>query len=298
MKTLIIYNPSSGKGKGKKVALELFECLKNRSISSYLVESQSKADLQESIKKLAFSFDLIFVCGGDGTFRDSIQTIQELDADIPLALIPAGSGNDFAKSIGINKQSTQELADIYLKSEDIYVYGISCNNDYLINVFGVGIDTAILKRRLGYKFLSGSFSYMASALRTLFTYKARKYRIKLDDIEFEDNLYIVAVGSGKYFGGGMMICPQADPYSEFFHIVMMKKANVFKLIKAFKNIYKGKHIDLPYIDSYMSKTIQIEFLNGEEYYNLDGDIKIEGSVLTLKKDTKKKIKLKSPILVK
>ncbi len=296
MKTLIIYNPTSGKGKGKKVAFELFEYIKNKGLSSYLVESQSKSDLQENIKKLANSFELIFVCGGDGTFRDAIEAVQEIGADIPLALIPAGSGNDFAKSVGIIDQSTEELVDIYLKSEDIYVYGIDCNDDYLINVFGIGIDTAILKRRLGYRVLKGSFSYMASAFRTLFTYKPRKYRIKLDDIEIEDNLYIVAVGNGKYFGGGMMICPKADPYSEYFHVVMMKKANVFKLIKAFKNIYKGTHIDLPYIDSYLSKTVEIEFLDGKEYYNLDGDIKLDASVLTLKKDTKKQIKLKSPIL--
>lgn len=295
MRINIVYNPTSGSGNGKIVASELYEYIKEKNIEVSLSESKNKADLMALVKKNAISHDLIFVCGGDGTFRDSIEAIQDSEIDVPLALIPAGSGNDFAKSIGI-KADTKELADIYLKSTDIYVHGIHCNDKFLINVFGVGIDTVILKRRLSYKYIKGSFSYMLSALVTLFSYKPRKYRLRLDDKEIIDNLYIISVCNGNFFGGGMMIGPDADVFSPEFQVVTMPKSNVFKLIKAFANIYKGKHTDLPYVNTYKANKVEVEFLDGEEYYNLDGDIILGHEKLILKKTDGASIRLKKPFL--
>ncbi len=295
MKLYIVYNPTSGAGRGKIVANELYEYLKENNIDVFLSESKSKKDLMSLVSKNAKSFDLIFICGGDGTFRDSIEAIQLIGADVPLALIPAGSGNDFAKSIGIEAE-TRELADIYLQSGDIYVYGIKCNDKFLINIFGVGIDTAILKRRLSYKFIKGSFSYMLSALVTLFSYKPRRYRLRLDDKEIIDSLYIISVCNGNYFGGGMMIGPDADYLSPEFQILTMPKSNVFRLIKAFSHIYKGTHTSLPYVNSYKASRVEINFLDGEEYYNIDGDIVLANEKLILSKTDAPSIRLKKPYL--
>ncbi len=297
MKILIVYNPISGSGIGKKVALELYEYLESKFLSATLIESKSKEDLQNSLAREIENYELVLICGGDGTFRDAIETAVCEGATTPIGLIPAGSGNDFGRAFGI-KNTPKDLLDIYLKSDDTYVYGIHYNDNYLINVFGVGLDTAILKKRQDFKYLKGSFSYLVSAIINLFTYKASRYRVKLDDETIEGRFNIVSVCNGQYIGGGMKIGPNADMYSEYFEIITMEKSSIYKLVKGFARIYKGGHIELPYVNSYRSKTVQIEFLDHGEYMNIDGDVVYEEKKVVLKKDETPVIKLKKPYLSK
>lgn len=293
MRILLAYNPNSGSGAGKRVASELMSYLNAKGLSVNSFESKSREDLQESLQKMAKDYSLAFICGGDGTFRDAIEAIQNSGQPLPLGLIPAGSGNDFLRSIGKNF-SLPDLVDYYLASDLLKVYACRCNEKVFINVFGVGIDTAILKRRMSFKKIKGVLSYFLSTLITLFSYQPRKYRITLDDMVLEDRYYIVTVCNGKYFGGGMQIAPSGDPESEYFQVVMMKKANLFKLIFAFTKIYKGKHTGLSYVDSFFSKSVKIELLSGEEYYNIDGDIYPESKMIDLRKTKDPSVLLKNP----
>ncbi len=296
MKVLLIFNPISGSGKGKKVALEIYEHIKNKNIKIDLIETESKQDLQNSLLESAKDYSLVLVCGGDGTFRDAMETMVSIDSPCPVGLIPAGSGNDFGKAFGI-KNKSKELVDIYLESEETNVYGVNYNNSYLINVFGVGIDVAILKKRESVKYLKGAFAYFIAALITLFTYKTKEYRVKLDNEIIEGKFFIVSVCNGQYIGGGMRIGPNADMNSNEFEIIMMRKTSRFKLLKGFANIYKGKHVDLPYIDSYKSKTVCIEFIEEGEDMNVDGDVYYEENKVYLVKDQEASLRLKKPYLI-
>lgn len=295
MSILIACNPKSGSGEGIVVGKKLLDHLKSLSYQVDFLQSESKEHLQSALIESACKYDLIFICGGDGTFRDSIAAIQDSNYDVPLALVPAGSGNDFAKSFGI-KGELSDLAETYLKSKESLVQVTKCNEESFINVFGVGIDTAILERRLTFKRLKGSLAYLCASLITLFRYRPRLYRITLDNEVLEDRYYIITVCSGKYFGGGMMIAPDADIYSNYFQVVMMRKSGLFQLLNAFINIYKGTHVKLPYVQSYFSGTVKIELLDGEEYYNLDGDIFTEKTALYIRKDDRRLIRLKKPYL--
>lgn len=295
MSILIACNPKSGSGEGIVVALKLQDYLKSLSYRVDFLQSESKDHLQSALMESASKYELIFICGGDGTFRDSIEAIQSSNYDVALALVPAGSGNDFARSYGI-KGELFDLADIYLKSGESLVQVTKCNQGSFINVFGVGIDTAILEKRLTFRRLKGSLAYLCASLITLFRYQPRLYRITLDNEVLEGRYYIVTVCSGKYFGGGMMIAPDADIQSNYFQVVMMRKSRLYQLLNAFINIYKGTHVKLPYVQSYFSRSVKIELLEGEEYYNLDGDIYTEKKALHIRKDDRRMIRLRKPYL--
>ncbi len=290
-KVLVVYNPVSGAGKGKKIAQELLKYLKTKELDIFVIESNNKKNLQESMKNIDQDYELIFVCGGDGTFRDVMETMNKCDWHTPLALIPAGSGNDFIKSLEI-KGEMQVLVDKYLNSKEKKVYNAFCNDLYLINIFGIGIDTEIVKKSVIIKkYIKGGLSYALATLATLLTYKPKKYQIKLDDKEIEKEIYIMVVCNGKYFGGGMKIAPNADVNLEELEVVILNKVSKIQLLKAFFRIYKGTHIDLPYVESYKCKKVEIECLSGKESINVDGDLFCEKNII-IKKDKPAKIRLK------
>lgn len=286
MKILVIYNPVAGSGKGKRIAKEAISELKASKAELIIHESKSKEDLIKNVRENSRKVDKVIVMGGDGTFRDVAFALEQEDWPCPLGIVPAGSGNDFAKAIGVSGEA-REIIQAYLNTGERTVYGVDCNDKFLLNVFGVGIDTDILMRRnkIG-KYLSGSLCYMVSALSSIVSYKPKNYRIKIDGKSHEGKYYIIAACNGNYFGGGMMIAPKANINEKKLQVMALKKVSRFKLIRAFIKIYSGKHLELDYVDSYMADEVLIDFDGKEQSVNLDGDIVLEKGVRIRKKAAK------------
>ncbi len=294
MNTLIICNPVSGKGNGLKTALEVKEYLIEKQIETKLIKSFSKSDLQELVEDNCSNYDLIFACGGDGTFRDVMEVMQNGNWNSPLALIPGGSGNDFIKSLGTNL-NIKDLVDYYLKSDEISVYTSRVNDLFMLNVLGVGIDTDIVSKTIFLKrFFGGGISYLLASLISIFFYKAKHYKIILDDKVISGEFYIIAICNGKYFGGGMKIAPNADIHEKKLSVMLLRKVNLFKIIKALSLIYSGKHIELDYVEEYFSEKVEIEISGKSEKIDLDGDL-FEVSGIVVSKEKNKSMRLKKTI---
>ncbi len=290
MKILVIYNPTSGKGKSKYIVREIIENLDELKFDYLLYESQSKNDLVEYVERNCSHYNAVFGVGGDGTLRDIALGIQRSNINIPLGVFPAGSGNDLIKSLNL-EEPIKSLVDKYLKRNVDSIYACQCNEATFINIAGIGIDVDILQRRLKLKkYFTGSFCYAVAAVQALFLYKPKKYKIILDDKVIEDEMYIVTIANGKYEGGGMKISPNADLRDKKLNIIMLRKVGKYKLIKAFSKIYKGNHIDLPFVEEINSETIQIDFLGRNEYINHDGDL-LKGSSLKANKNISKALKI-------
>ncbi len=293
MKIFLVYNPVAGSGKGKIIGETLVDLLNKKDFEIDIHKTLGRDDLMSSIKEKASGVDRVFVCGGDGTFRDTIEAMQMIGWPCPIGLFPAGSGNDFAKTLGI-ESSTEDLLETYIQAKELNVYSAKCNENSFINVFGVGIDTDILLRRLSLKrYLGGSLCYLVSSLISIFVYKPKEYKLTIDGTVHTGRYYIVTACNGKFFGGGMKIGPKADLEDKKFHILALKKVGKLKLIKAFKNIYAGKHLELDYVESYTGNNLKIEFSDIDEPINIDGDIIRDGKVY-VRKSVNKDVRLLSP----
>lgn len=288
---LVIYNPSAGNAEGARVGKIVEDELNRKKVDYTSHASKDRQELIDFIKLNALLYNKIIIIGGDGTIRDAIAAMNEVNWPCPLGIIPAGSGNDLARFLGKDIDPVN-LINRYLVAEDEeLIYGAYCNEKSFINVLGAGINTSILNTRNVLKKVFGrKLSYPISSLIAMLFYRPKYYELEIDGKNLNGKYYIITVCNGKYFGAGMKISPEADLQSDKLSLIALRNVNKIKLIKAFMKIYKGEHVTLDYVDYHRAKEIRINFASDGEYVDLDGDL-FSAKELVVRKTPEKSIRI-------
>lgn len=267
---LIIINPVAGKGKGLAVRDKLLNELDKAKITYDIVISSYEGE----IEKIALDADIeriteIIVLGGDGTVVEAINGI--INKKIRLGIIPIGTGNDFFRSI----QPKIDIDDAIKKivDEKIILSDVGKINDtYFLNVSGFGMDSYILENlKKIKKYIKGSIAYTVSTFYTLFSYRSKKVYIEIDGIQLERDIMLVSICNGKYFGGGMMISPNASIDDGQFELIIVKKMSILRFIKLFGKIFKGTHLFVDEVEEFKGKKFKIKS-DVEIPINVDGNL--------------------------
>lgn len=288
---LVIYNPCAGNAEGARVGKIVEDELNRKKVDYTSHVSKDRQELIDFIKLNALLYNKIIIIGGDGTIRDAIAAMNEVNWPCPLGIIPAGSGNDLARFLGKDIDPVN-LINRYLVAEDEeLIYGAYCNEKSFINVLGAGINTSILNTRNVLKKVFGrKLSYPISSLIAMLFYRPKYYELEIDGKNLNGKYYIITVCNGKYFGAGMKISPEADLQSDKLSLIALRNVNKIKLIKAFMKIYKGEHVTLDYVDYHRAKEIRINFASDGEYVDLDGDL-FSAKELVVRKTPEKSIRI-------
>lgn len=227
----IISNPISGRKKRKNKNEVIFTYLKENNIEYILYESKYYNHPYELAREITSSYSTgnIIVMGGDGTFNEVINGINDL-SKWNIGLIPTGSGNDFASCLKLPIKKPLECLKLILKNELKPVDYIKVNNKICANVLGTGIDVAVLQVFETHKKLKGSFRYLVSFLQALASNPKYEFEVSLDDGPFvRKKGFIVVLCNGSTIGGGITICPNANPTDhlmEFVFVESVKKSKI------------------------------------------------------------------------
>lgn len=272
-KILFIVNPVAGHGNGKNLIRIINDYMASTGIE-YAIKVSSKIGNVTELARWGCEQEYtdIIAVGGDGSLVEAVNGIR-LDYPVTLGLMPAGTGNDFARVLNLSKDYTACL-DAIIRGETKSVDVCEVNGERFINVCCCGIDGEIImdtdriKRRI-----RGSSAYLLSTLKALATYSAKKVIIRVDEEEYHREAILVAVGNGRYIGGGMMVTPEAEIDDGILDICIVNKLSKPKLIALFPSIFKGEHIQIkPTVEYVKGKNIQIETLEDRLLINADGNI--------------------------
>lgn len=272
MKILFIINPVAGRNKSEDITFLIRKKMKKANIEFDIVRTSEPGEaIKLSREGLAAGFDTVVAVGGDGTVNEVAMGLI-LNGQGKLGIIPMGTGNDLVKSLDISlepKEAIDVIVKGHFKSIDM---GIA-NNKTFLNVASIGLDAEVVKNTEMVKnFARGKFAYVIGLLITLIRYKHKKLLIQLDDLRLEKKTLLVAVGNGKYYGGGMKICPTANIEDDYFHICLISKISKLKLLFIFPSIFKGNHLKYDkYVTMYKAKNIVIQSQD-EMYLNIDGEV--------------------------
>lgn len=269
-KIKFIINPAAGHGESKDAIKKIHDKMKasgfkySISISGY--EGHVETIAKEAVEEL---YTDVVAVGGDGTVLETFNGI--FNNNINLGIIPAGTGNDFAKMLGISKNIDKALDKIVEGKTKKIDIGI-VNNKYFLNVVGMGIDGEIVEKTSKVKkILKGSAAYVYSTFSSLAQYKCKNVRIEIDGEVYYRKVFLVAVGNGKYFGGGMKITPGAEIDSEDFEVVIINKMSKPKFTILFRKVFSGKHVHEDPVEVFYGKKIKIESMDNL-LVNADGNI--------------------------
>ncbi len=258
-----IVNKTAGNGKGLRVWETMETLLKNRVVSynvSFTEHTGHAGELMEQIDENRLT--AVVVVGGDGTIHEVVNGL--VGKKVALGIVPAGSGNDLARSLGVPFDSIGALDRILaggVRSIDVPKVG----EEYFISIAGLGFDGKVaqvtnksrMKRFLN-KVGLGGLSYVINIFNVLFTYKPLKVAITVDGEmnEYED-VWLVAVANLPYYGGGIMICPDARADDGLLDVCVVSGIGRWELLLVFPLAFKGKHVNHRHVTMLRGLSVQV-----------------------------------------
>ena len=279
---ILFANPSSGRGKGGKVLsiIENFLKLSNEVFSSISTKSleQSLFLLRETVNK--YPQAKIIVIGGDGMLHAAINNVQ----GNPIGLIPAGTGNDFARALGLSLEDPIENIRRVLSADVEEVDLGKIGNEYFAAICSTGFDSVVNERANKLKWPTGKMKYNIAMLLELPRFKPRNYEIVIDGKQMQTQAMLIAIANGLSYGGGMKVCPAADIQDGLLDIMILAPVPKLEFIRIFPSVFKGLHVTHPAVSILQGRSIQIKadavaYADGERIGELPLDVSISHNKL-------------------
>ncbi|GFO51348.1 diacylglycerol/lipid kinase family protein [Lactococcus garvieae] len=250
----ILANPNAGSRKGERSLKLLLPYLEKEGLSYKLFATEHTGQEASFIQKIIeekSTEDQLIILGGDGTISLALNALPD---DLPFGYIPSGSGNDFARSLGLSFDPIQAFKNIRQnKTKDFYVihYKSQSFSGYALNNVGIGLDAAIVKATNGGRMKNmlnalklGRLSYFLTALHVLFSKKPFEISVYNMKNAFKfDNAFLLTFTKHPYFGGGIQIAPEATNLSKEIHLVELDRYSIPKIFSLIPSVLKGKHLD-------------------------------------------------------
>src|SRR6202044_643778 len=210
--------------------------------------------------------DALVVVGGDGVITDALQALA--GTDIPLGIIPAGTGNDHAREFGLPTKDPVAAADIVADgwTETIDLGRIRDSHGatkWFGTVAATGFDSLVTDRANRMQWPRGRMRYNLAMLAELSQLRLLRFRLVLDGREeIVTDLTLAAFGNTRSYGGGMLVCPNADPTDGQLDITMVHSASRSRLIRLFPTVYQGTHVNLAEVTTARARPAQISVVPG------------------------------------
>lgn len=275
---VLLSNPISGGGLGKKLANQVIQELSRRNIPFSDLTSNSAAEAGSKLAELSLrELSGLIVVGGDGLVHLAIQKLA--NSKVPLLIIPAGTGNDFARTLNLNIADPLSNLPIAFDTVPQHIDLGKVENQYFAQILSTGFDSLVNEKANQMKFIKGRIKYNLAILMVLSTFKPKYYRFKVDEVSFESRAMLIAISNGKSYGGGMMITPNADLNDGLFDVMILGPVSRLEFIKVFPKVYNGSHINHPAVKFLRGKRVVIEskgvaYADGEYIGTLPVDAQI------------------------
>src|SRR5581483_10158936 len=259
----VLTNPASGHGNAAHAAEKAVERLQQRDVDVVAIvgsdAEHARRLLHAAVEK---GTDALVVVGGDGVISDALQALA--CRDIPLGIIPAGTGNDHARGFGLPTTDPVAAADVvadgWTETVDL---GRIRDREGVIKWFGTvaaaGFDSLVTDRANRMRWPRGRMRYNLAMLAELSQLRLLPFRLVLDGHqEIVNDLTLAAFGNTRSYGGGMLICPDADPTDGQLDVTMVHSASRTRLIRLFPTVYKGSHVGLDEVTTARAASVTVD----------------------------------------
>ena len=254
----LVINPTSGQGKGSEIGTYVAGYLNSRDVQYEIIIGRNSIDqgdlLQRFIDRNPDCNGVIAV-GGDGLLHLVLQKVTP--AQIPLAVIPAGTGNDFVRTLGWSLIEIDQLLAMVLSTKPRQIDLGLVDGEWFGAILSTGFDSVVNERANAMTWPRGPAKYNVAIAIELPRFAPRHYEITLDDRTISTEAMLIAVANGRSYGGGMLVCPQAQINDGFFNVMVLHPISKLEFIKVFPRVFKGTHITHPAVEIVRSKKVSI-----------------------------------------
>ena len=286
VKWFVVVNPISGYGKGLDDFPLISKLLRDNGIACEAVFTEHKYHATElTVSAITEGYRHIIVVGGDGTLHEVVNGlfIQKCvePAEVTVAVISVGTGNDWIRMYGLPKQYSAVIRAIkegytFLQDVAAVEYEESRYNQtrYMANVAGVGFDAAVIKRGMTMRErgAKGASLYIRALISTFFRYKPTGVKIWIDDrLMYNNLLFSLAIGVGKYNGGGIQQLPIAVADDGLLDITLIRPIHWWHILFRLRRFFNGEIYSIGHVQHYQGSKIRIES-SPEIKLEIDGEL--------------------------
>ncbi len=250
-------NPVAGRGRTQKLLPDLERAARVAGITLY-VSPEPGAPTKLARAAADDGHDLV-ACGGDGLVTEVAGVAA--DTGKRLAVVPTGAGNDFARVLGYDPKNPLRAFDAISSGHDKVVDLGRVNGRWYTCVTASGFDAEANRWANTVRRLSGTGLYVAAVLRTLAVYKPHQFRVTVDGKSLETKAWLVAVGNGPAYAGGMNVTPGAKLDDGLLDVTIVCEMGRAEFLYNFPKVFKGTHVGHPKVTTLRGKNVYLESLD-------------------------------------
>jgi diacylglycerol kinase (ATP) len=262
VKVVVVANPVSGRGKGRKLIPQVGDLLSSLRVDHVILESESAPDgIRLAREASDDGADVVVALGGDGQVGAVANGILEADRRAALAVIPAGTGNDFARALGLNRKdplaATRLLGSAQTRPIDAVRLVTPQRTCFFVNIGSAGFDSEANAYANDLKFVKGTASYIVAVVVMLRRFKPAQFVVTIDGDQQHVAGMLVTVGNAVSYGGGMKVTPNALLDDGLLDILVLKALSKLGFLKAFPKVFSGTHLSHPAVQMLKGKHIEV-----------------------------------------
>ncbi len=278
MNITLLTNPAARAGAHTGAAPQAADRLRAHGLRTTIISGGSAAESTDLLRTaIDLGTDAVVVAGGDGTVNLAIQELA--GTGIPLGVIPAGTGNDLAGTLGLKELDATAAADAIAAgaTRDIDLARVTRadgSTRYFGTVLASGFDSKVNDRANAMRWPRGGSRYNIAILVEFLTLAGIPYEVELvlEDGTTEriaGDLVMATLGNGRTYGGGIPICPDADPADGLLDVTLVRPAGRLHLLRLLPRVYKGTHTSVPEVSTYRVRSARLSSPGVTAY--ADGD---------------------------
>jgi diacylglycerol kinase (ATP) len=291
VRALLVFNPTAGGGRAGRLAPRVAGRLREDGVEVDQHQTRSLEDARVAACEAAGSVDAVVAMGGDGTVGACAAGLADFGpgASAALAVVPAGCGNDAARSLGLPARdplaAAGRLTRLHRRPADL---AMVAGRGYL-NVAGAGFDSEVNRvanQRLGWA--GNRPRYVGAVLAQLAMGRTARFRLVLDGRAQEVTGWLIAVANGPSYGGGMRVAPQASLADGLLDVVVIAGIGKLEFLRTFPKVFGGRHVEHPAVTVHRAARVGLDadrplavYADGEPAGTLPATFEVRPAALTV-----------------
>ena len=259
MDVAVLVSPSAGRGRARAATDGVLGALRAGGLRPQVLDATGREDAERlAAKAVAGGASAVVAVGGDGTVHAALQAVA--GTTTPLAVVPAGTGNDLALALGVPADpvaaAAAAAADLVVGRTTAIDAGRTADR-WWTTVLCCGFDSAVSDRANRLRWPRGRRRYDVAILAELARMRSHEVTLVLDGEQTTVPVTLVAVGNTSTYGGALRICPGAQPDDGLFDVTVVRAMTRRQLVSERPRLAAGTHVDHPLVSVHRVRRVEL-----------------------------------------